>query len=198
MTSPAVGRPRHERIDSALARTAETLVSQGGVQAITVKALIAGAGTTRDAFYRRYSSLGAFLVEMALDRFSLDPTEDTGTLFGDLMAIQREQVRMYTDRIALDLLPLLMDALARDPAAARAFSHGFLAPRREATVRVLDRAVARGEIPAVTDMAYVLDLLSGSILLRAALPGMAPITDDFARQTVLTVMRELGSSASET
>ena len=33
--------------------------------------------------------------------------------------IQREQMQLYTDRVALDLLPLLMDALARDPAAAR-------------------------------------------------------------------------------
>lgn len=60
------------------------------------------------------------------------------------------------------------------------FSEEFLQPRRQATVRVLERAVARGEIPLVADMAYVLDLLSGSILLRATMPGMAVINDEFA------------------
>ncbi len=197
MTSPPAGRPRLEQIDSALAAAAERLVQGGGVRAITVRALVEEAKTTRDAFYRRFSSLGAFLVSYALNRFSLNPTEDTGSLYGDLMVIQREQVQMYTARTTLDLLPLLMDALARDPQAATAFSVEFLQPRRQATVAVLERAVARGEIPPVDDVAYALDLLSGSIFLRAAMPGMAVIDDEFARKTVRTVMRELGASNAQ-
>lgn len=191
MPKHIVGRPRTAEIDTRLADAFESLISEHPVREFGVQALVSRAGTSRDAFYRRYVSMGHFLVEVALRRYTLDPTEDTGSLAGDLLVIQREQVEMYTDPLAASLLTLILGACADEPTTAEAFSEQFLKPRRAATVRVLERAVQRGEIPPVDDMEYTLDHISGSFLLRAAMPGTQPIDEAFARRTVLSILRDL-------
>lgn len=186
-----IGRPRTAEIDRQLQRAFEELVAELPVRAFGIQALVNRAGTTRDAFYRRYSSIGHFFVEVALSRYSLNPTDDTGTLAGDLLVIQREQVQMYTDPLARGLLLLILDACADEPITAEAFATQFLKPRRDATIAVLERATSRGQIEPVEDLEYTLDLISGSFLLRAAMPGTAPIDEAFARRTVLSVLKDL-------
>ncbi|XBH20499.1 TetR-like C-terminal domain-containing protein [Jonesiaceae bacterium BS-20] len=186
------GRPRLAAIDKRLMRAFEDFVVESPVRSFGVQALVTRAGTTRDAFYRRYASIGHFFVEVALNRYSLNPTQDTGSLAGDLLVIQREQVQMYTDPVAKGLLLLILDASADQPVTANAFASRFLKPRRDATVTVLDRAVSRGEIVAVSDIEYTLDHISGSFLLRASMPGTQPIDEAFAQKTVLSVLKDLG------
>jgi len=139
-----------------------------------------------------YNASRELFVDAALRRYVTDPTQDTGSLAGDLLVIQREQVAMYTDPLALGLLTLILNACMDDPVTADSFSTRFLHPRREATVRVLERAVARDEIPPVDDMEYVLDHVSGSFLLRGSMPGTDPIDEAFARRTIVSVLRDLG------
>ncbi|MFF2051252.1 TetR-like C-terminal domain-containing protein [Leifsonia sp. NPDC058194] len=191
---PPLGRPRNAAIDDALHRALEELVAEAGVTSVTVHDLIGRAGVTRDAFYRRYNSLGHFLVAVATSRYRVDPSEDTGSLRGDLRVVVADQAAMYTDGVSRDLLPLLLDACARDRVVADLFESRFLRLQRESTARVIERAVERGEIPPVDDLPYVLDLVYGPALLRAALPGNAPPDDAFVDRVVNTVARELGAA----
>jgi AcrR family transcriptional regulator len=192
--APHLGRPRNAAIDDALQRAILELVADSGVTSVTVHELIGRAGVTRDAFYRRYNSLGHFFVALATSRYRVDPTEDTGSLRGDLRVIVRDQAAMYTDGVSGDLLPLLLDACARDRVVAELFESRFLRLQRESTARVIDRAVERGEIPPVEDLPYVLDLVYGPAFLRAALPGNAPPDAAFVERVVATVARELGAA----
>lgn len=189
----STGRPRTAAIDRRLQQAFEELVKERSVRSFGIQALVNQAGTTRDAFYRRYASIGHFFVEVALSRYVLDPTDDTGTLAGDLLVIQREQVQMYTDPLSQGLLLLILDACADEPITAEAFAAQFLGPRRDATAEVLDRAVRRGQISPIDDVEYTLDHISGAFLLRAAMPGTQPIDEAFARQTVVSVLRDLGT-----
>ncbi|WP_353114512.1 TetR/AcrR family transcriptional regulator C-terminal ligand-binding domain-containing protein [Microbacterium sp.] len=189
----SAGRPRKQAIDDALRGAFGELFAEGGATGITMQDLIGRAGTSRDAFYRRFHSVGHFLVHLMTSRYAVDPTEDTGTLRGDLLVILRDQVAMYTDGVSRALLPLLLDACARDEVVAGLLRDRFLHPQRESTTRVIERAVARGEIRPVGDLSYVLDLVYGPLLLRAALPGDATIDDDLAELIAGTVLRELGA-----
>ncbi len=189
------GRPRKKRIDDALDAAFAALVGESGVTGITVQTLIERAQVTRDAFYRRYNSIGHFLVGVAVSRYRVDPTEDTGSLAGDLTVVLRDQMAMYTDSVARDLLPLLLDACARDATVAGLFEQRFLRLQRESTARVIDRAAERGEIPPVVDLPYVLDLVYAPAFLRASLPGGRPIDDALVEKIVRTVVRELTTSA---
>lgn len=174
-------------IDRALEGAVDDLIVEGGTRAITVRSLVARAGVTRDAFYRRFSGLGHFLIATALRRYRIDPASDTGSLDGDLYELQREQVDMFTDPTSQRLLPVLLHAVASDRDAAAAFADTFLAPRRESFVRMIDRAVERGDIAAVTDYDAVLGVVAGPMLLRALLPSVGPLDDDFARSSATAV-----------
>ena len=186
------GRPKDDGIDAALRAAVVRIVDEGDASALTVRSLVAAAGVTRDAFYRRYTGLGHFLVSLALAHFTIDPTTDTGSLEGDLLALQRDQVEMFSEPLTRRLLPLLIRENATDPSAAEAFATTFLLPRREAFVRMVDRAVARGEIGPVADHDGVLALVAGPMLIRTLLPAMGPVDDDLARSTasqLATVLR---------
>lgn len=187
------GRPRDKSIDEALARAFEGLANDSEIRSISMKDLISRAGTNRDAFYRRYNSLGHFLVDVAVTRYALDPAGDTGSLYGDLQTVMQDQVSMYTDGVCRELIPLLLDASAKDDVVAELFASQFIHPQRESCRRMLQRAAERGEIEPPEDPEYVIDLLYGPLILRAALPGEAPITEKIIAQSARTVMRELGA-----
>lgn len=191
------GRPRDKSIDEALKRAFEGLAIDSEIRSISMKDLITRAGTNRDAFYRRYNSLGHFLVDVAVHRYALDPASDTGTLLGDIESVVQDQVSMYTDGVCRELIPLLLDASAKDDVVAELFASQFIHPQRESCRRMLQRAVDRGEIDPPEDPEYVIDLLYGPLLLRAALPGEAPITEKIVRQSARTAMRELGAALPE-
>lgn len=183
----AQGRPKDAGIDRALAAAVDDLIADGGTGSLTVRNLVQRAGVTRDAFYRRFSGLGHFLIAIALSRYRVDPATDTGSLDGDLYELQREQVAMFTDPTAKRLLPVLLHAVASDRDAAVAFAEKFLEPRRASFVRMVDRAVERGEIEPVADYDAVLGVVAGPMMLRALLPTMGPLDDTFVRSSAAAV-----------
>ena len=79
----------------------------------------------------------------------------------------------------------------------RSARHGFLGPAtyREHVLEplcgqhriMLDRAIARGEIPAGTDREVVLDVLFGAAQHRMLL-GHLPLTDRFVQDVVEVIM----------
>lgn len=186
-----LGRPRDAAIDAALFDAVAELFHELPPSRITLRMLTARAGVTRDAFYRRYHSLGHFYVDLALTRYAVDLSFDTGSLREDLLIVQSEQAAMYGDLLAQHLLPLLIAALSSDASAAADFGERFLAPRRLATVRAFERAIARGEIAPVADVDAILDQLSGPLFFRAAVPGLAPIDRAFVELGVDTVLAAL-------
>ncbi|WP_430334804.1 TetR family transcriptional regulator [Rhodococcus sp. ACT016] len=58
ITGGATGRPRAGAIDESLVVAFEELIAENPLREFSVRALVARAGTTPDAFYRRYASLG--------------------------------------------------------------------------------------------------------------------------------------------
>lgn len=186
------GRPRIAAIDASLAAAFEELIAEIPLRDFSVRALVSRAGTTRDAFYRRYASLGHFFIEMVLGRFATDPTEDTGALAGDLLVIVRAQRAMYDDPLAAGLLPLILDASFRDPVTAESLSARFIQRQRVAALAVLERAVARGEIGPIADPQFVIDQLYSPMLFRAVLPGMPPIDAAYEQAIVISVLTGLG------
>ena len=142
------GRPRAESLDAAILDAAEELVITEGYQAASIEGIARRAGTTRPAVYRRHRSRGHVIVAAMARRFGLDPVPDTGSLRGDLLAVQRAQVTFFTDRLVTRALPGLLDEATADPTLMEQVFDEFLAPRRQSTARALQRAVKRGETRA--------------------------------------------------
>lgn len=177
------GRPRAEVLDAAILDAATELVIADGYVATSIDAIARRAGTTRQAVYRRHPSLPHILIAALSRRFGLDPAADTGSLRGDLVAVQRNQVDFFSDPLVMRALPGLLDEAARDTEVGSQLFEAFVAPRRRSTARAMERAVQRGEIPDGFDTEWICDLLTGPLLMRALIPT-GPIDENLAQLTV--------------
>jgi hypothetical protein len=124
-------------------------------------------------------------------RFGLNPAVETGSLRGDLLAVQRNQVEFFADPLVMRALPGLLDEAARDTTLGSQLFDAFVTPRRRSTARALERAVQRGDIPGAFDTEWICDLLTGPLLMRAILPT-GPIDENLAQLTVNAALGVLG------
>lgn len=189
----AIGRPRDSTLELKLLDSAESLLLEAGYAGLTIDAIVSCAGTSRPAFYRRYSGVPALILAMLFSKFGEAPTIDTGSIRDDLLAIQREQVRLFDDPLVRRCLSGFLDSLHTDKALAETFHSDFFAPRRAATRQAIVRGAVRGEIERPADLDWVCDLLSGPILMRATFPHLGPIDEALAQATVRVALADLGA-----
>ena len=140
------GRPRDPAVESAILQATRDLLVERGFAGMTVEAVARAAGSGKAAVYRRWPSKTALVVAAvrALDTPSTIP--DTGTLRGDLLecALHYSSVGRTPARV----LASLLSELSRDPELRQAAYEAIGAHPAAALAAVLDRWVARGEIPA--------------------------------------------------
>lgn len=179
----SAGRPRNTDLDAAIRVSAETILSERGFHALSIDAVVSDAGTTRPAFYRRFPGITALLLDILLDRYGVALEFDTGTLEGDILAIQRDQVALFTDPLVEKSLAGFLEAVRHDEPLLTTFLVEFLAPRRHATIEIIRRAVARGEIQEPDDVDWVCDLLTGPLVMRTVLPRVGAVDELLAQQT---------------
>ena len=144
--SAPAGRPRDPAVESAILQATRDLLVERGFAGMTVEAVARAAGSGKAAVYRRWPSKTALVVAAvrALDTPSTIP--DTGTLRGDPLecALHYSSVGRTPARV----LASLLSELSRDPELRQAAYEAIGAPPAAALAAVLDRWVARGEIPA--------------------------------------------------
>lgn len=186
------GRPRKGTIDEDLLTVAADLIAERGFAALTVDDLVRSASTSKPAFYRRFRDLADLVPRILAARHGLDGDIDTGSLRGDLEEVQRRQVALFTDPVVASALIGWAAHVQSRPEQARPFVESYLAPRRAFTHVILARAVARGEIPAGSDPDGIADLLTGPLLMRIVFPGMPPVDERLAAQTVSAALAVLG------
>jgi AcrR family transcriptional regulator len=137
------------------------------------------AGVGKASIYRRWPTKGA----LALDAFLIDfltqqPPVDTGVLQDDL----REALTLWSAAVVGTstgrALVGLIAAAQADEELSRSWIERVMKPVREQHRTMVDRAIARGEIPARTDVDVIMDLLYGAAYHRL-LQGHLAITPEF-------------------
>ncbi len=170
---------------TAVLSAVDALLGEAGYDALTIEVVAERAGVHRATVYRRWGSVAMLLVDL-LDLGTQDDWRppDTGSLDGDLVAINRE----VCDALTVDPSPTaaVIAASFRTPEAAAALSR-FWADRYQRCAVVVERAVARSEIPGGTDPRRLLVAATGPlyhqrILLRQ--PLTRADADAFARAAV--------------
>lgn len=163
-----------------------------GFESLTVDRLVSEVGTTRPTFYRRFPSVAALAFEVIQQRFGTGTAVATGSLQQDLLALQREDIAMFSSPLLQRNLPGLLTSIRTDSEIRDRYRNGFVEPRRANVRDLVLAAVERGEIPPDrVDIEYVCDLLLGPLLARTLLPLDGPLDDRLARATVQTVMDHL-------
>lgn len=192
MTTKQEGRPRNPAISQALRQAAERRMEADGFGSLTVDGLVKEVGTTRQAFYRRYSRVSVLALEVILTRFGESNPVDTGSLEADLLKLQRDDVSMMTTSLVRKNLPGMFEDIRTIPEVCAIYFERLILPRRQNVGRVIDNAAARGEVnPPHVDAEYICDLMFGAILSRLLLPTGLPVDDHFARETVATAVHIL-------
>jgi AcrR family transcriptional regulator len=192
------GRPRSERTEQAILEAAAQLLDESGLAAMTMEEVAARAGVGKASIYRRWHSKGA----LALDAFLLEflegqPVRDTGSLRGDLLAAVRNWIRTVNGTPAGRILSGLIAEVQNDPRLAAEWRERFVGRVREERRPVIDRAVARGEIPRGSDPDLLLDMLYGPLYHRY-LHGHLPLNGRFARGVATMVAAAAAAGAAVT
>jgi len=169
-----------------------------GFSHLTVDGLVTEVGTSRPTFYRRYPSIAHLAFDVIRMRFSAGTPTNTGSLRGDILKLQREEVAMFSTPLLRNNLTGLLEVVRNDAAVRTLYLDNFILPRRAIVGQVLAAAVERGELPSAEayDVELVCDMLLGPVLARAVLPLDLPISDELAVETAESALRYLHRDAA--
>ncbi|MEU0877385.1 TetR/AcrR family transcriptional regulator [Lentzea sp. NPDC005914] len=169
------GRPRDPDLEQRLLTTAWSLLTAHGYDALTLTQVAAQAGAHRTDVYRRWPSKVRLVADVLEQFLPPVPDFDTGTLLADLRAFATDLAVAWDQPWNDGLVGFLSD-LRRDDEAERTF-RGLVSRRSQPLVDAIARAVRRGEIGEVPDLALVGNLLEGPLMHRRMFGGQ-PMTPD--------------------
>jgi len=175
------GRPRSRRTEKAILKAASELVTTSGLAEMTMEGVAERAGVGKASIYRRWPSKGALAFDAVVDTvLASQPTPDTGTLEGDLLYVARNWVRSANRRRDGRTVAGLIAEVQSDTDLADVWRDRFVSRIRRERRPIVERAVARGEIPAGSDPELIMDLLYGPLYHRY-LNRHLPLNDSFAK-----------------
>ncbi|WUJ73729.1 TetR/AcrR family transcriptional regulator [Kribbella soli] len=189
-TTDRASRPggRTARVRSDVLAAVEAELAEHGYDGLTIDGVAARSGVHRTTVYRRWKTVAGLLVDL-LQAGADDSWEpaDTGSLEGDLIAVNREVHAALTARPSVT--QAVIAASFRTPEAAEALTQFWL-DRYERTAIVVRRAVARGEIPASVDAHQLLLTATGPLYHQLVLlrrPMSRATADHHARVAAASV-----------
>lgn len=158
--------PRRSRASAeAILDAAEALLAEAGYAGFSIEQVARRAGAGKQTIYRWWNGKAALLLDIYSRQKPGLPTEDTGTLEGDLVSSVRMLFRFWHETPAGRAFRSVIAEAQSDPEAMAAL-HNFVAERRDLIETVFRRAQARGELAGDFDLAAALDLVTGYIWER--------------------------------
>lgn len=188
---PQPGRPRDPAIDTRVLTVAREHLAARGYEAMSVAAVAADAGTTRQAIYRRWPTK-ADLATAAIAAMSRaaerTPTDDP---YADLA----RELRAYANGVGRPggvsmVGTMLVDGT--DPDLVAHYRERIVLPRRAQLRAILERARDAELLDADGDIEAVLPMLTGAWYANA-LAGVRP-GDDWAERVAAIAWRALGGA----
>jgi AcrR family transcriptional regulator len=147
------GRPRDPHLDDAVAAATLQLLAEEGYARVTVERIAARAGVGKASLYRRWPDKVSIVLEAVSRNPERPSAPDTGSLRGDALAYLRTLVRYRT--LHADAISAISSEALNDDRFGDAFRVGMAEPVMAGMRVILERAIARGELPPETDAALL-------------------------------------------
>jgi AcrR family transcriptional regulator len=179
---------RSARVVNDVLEATLDVLARVGFAALSFEAVAEKAGVSRTTIYRRWATKGD-LIRAALLRMCETHglvARDTGTLRGDVLEVVRAKVLDPVERERHTALLRSGVADLDDPELA-AIGRLVRTQMQQPLVAAVERAVARGELPAGTDASLVMDPIFLTLHFRSAIFG-EDVGMDFAEQLVDVVL----------
>ncbi|MEU5943995.1 TetR/AcrR family transcriptional regulator [Micromonospora sp. NPDC047465] len=185
------GRPRRPETDAAILHATLDLLRDGGYRALSIEKVATRAGVTRPTVYRRWPDKAGLVVDALAEAVPVAPAPDTGDTRTDLHHLARGLVDRLAG-LAPVILGVLADSIGRDDLAAP-LRERYLRPRLNTITDVVERGIARGDLPSDTSPATARDLLAGPLVYRWLVDGT--LTDTDVRELADTAWKALTGRA---
>ncbi|WP_443058018.1 TetR/AcrR family transcriptional regulator C-terminal ligand-binding domain-containing protein [Streptomyces sp. KLMMK] len=182
-SAPGTVRPggRTARTRAAVRDAVLAGLVEYGYPGLTVEYVAEQSGVHKTTLYRRWGGVEG-LVADALDLAGEDTwtPPDTGTLRGDLRALAQQVVDTFGDPAAGAAPAAFIAAAFQSERAAEAL-RAFYAERFARCAPLVERAAARGEVPAGTDHGSLARAVSAPLFFRLFITR-EPLDDTVAGQ----------------
>jgi AcrR family transcriptional regulator len=164
--------PEDPHVDKRVRRSRATvlayateLLESRGVGGFSIDEVARRSGVAKTTIYRHWHTREDLILEACSTMDGDYTTPDTGTVHGDLRAFVADISDMVRNAGWASVLPSVIDAAERSPDFAVVHSRiqrGHAAPVHE----IIERATARGELPAGADAAVATASLLGPVFYR--------------------------------
>lgn len=181
MKPKTLSRPggRSARVRAGVIEALMAELTEHGLAGATIEGIARRAGVNKTTIYRRWGSKESLVLDAMLDRGERRvPIPDTGSLHEDVRIIAAEIIANLGDPASR----ALVHAVAAEASAGSPLIDAvreFWRVRFGLLTGVVERAVARGEVPPGTDPQPLVEALLGMLYLRL-LVTRAPLDRRFA------------------
>lgn len=188
------GRPRSTTADEAILEATVDLLAEQGFLGLSVEAVAARAGVAKTTIYRRWPTKDELVMDaVGCIKGPLHEPPGTSVRADLLYMLSRMRDAWFKGPFGRLMARLAADGLER-PDLYREGRDRFVAPRRAAMRRVIERGIAEGTIRADVDPEWVSTLLA-SPTIAAALTHQDVLPQrqlEFIVDTVLAGLRPEG------
>jgi AcrR family transcriptional regulator len=168
--APARGRRRDPALDTAILEAAIEVVAEVGYERMTMDMVALRAKAGKAAAYRRWKSKADLIIEavahLKRTQVDLDALPDTGTLRGDLLGLFKPSTAREGER-KMRVMAGLASVLSQHPELAEAGNAAIVEPWAIVNLRLMERAVARGEVLPGSDIKTASQVMPSMAAYRA-------------------------------
>jgi AcrR family transcriptional regulator len=137
-------------VDEAVLTAAVELLAETGFARLTIEQVAARAGVGKASVYLRWPNKVALVAEAIQHRSGVVPdVPDTGSLPGDMRMFLRALLRTFGT--ASRAMAAVMGEVGSHPELRVAWRQGVAAALTDCAREIVERAVARGELPDTSD-----------------------------------------------
>jgi AcrR family transcriptional regulator len=186
------GRPRDPGYDKVILDATLEILNDKGYAGLTIDGVAARTGVGRPTIYRRWPSKTVLVIAALTQSPHLSLTPDSGVLRDDLLAFEREQVRMMDLPASRRITAGLVADLVADPDLAETYLGDYVGLRQTSVREALERGIERGELRADADLSLIYDLLIGPLFVRSVVRGES-LGPDIAEEIVDLILTAFGT-----
>ncbi|MFD4902695.1 TetR/AcrR family transcriptional regulator [Streptomyces sp. NPDC058411] len=189
---PRRGRPRSAAAERAILDAVLELLESGEtLDGLSIERVARTAGVGKATIYRRWSGKEELFLDVLRD---IEPDEPTvsGTAGLDDLRVLLESMRTRgLAQRSSTLLHNVFVQMKKHPRLWTEYQSTVIAPRRDAMLAAVRRAVDAGELRDDLDVELMDDLFLGPMLVRTVHRPDAPLPEDLADRIIRTLLQGL-------
>jgi AcrR family transcriptional regulator len=183
------GRPRDERVSSAITAAARRQLEQHGYANVSMDSVASEAGVARATIYRRYRDKADLITAAIADNSTLHlSTEVSSDPRSDLAAYLAQFDQRFAEG-CLEVVGTLI-GMREEPSALDLHRERVVVPRMEYIKTLLLRAQEVGELRRDADLDLALQMVTGSVFARRVAGQSSE--DGWADRAVDTIWAGMG------